>query len=82
MDYIDNRIIGKNTYKKVILDFLLSEHILFTDEQDWLYKLDTTKLSQFSINWNEIRAVSYTHLDVYKRQALSIMLFDITEWIF
>uniref|UniRef100_UPI0025A53DB2 hypothetical protein n=1 Tax=Enterocloster clostridioformis TaxID=1531 RepID=UPI0025A53DB2 len=63
MDYIDNRIIGKYIYKKVILDFLLSEHILFTDDQDWLYKLDTTKLSQFSINWNEIREGEFKSLN-------------------
>lgn len=55
MDFIDNRIISTNETKKKILMFLLNKHILYTDEQAWLYKLDTSKLSEFSIKWNEIR---------------------------
>lgn len=55
MDFIDNRIISTNETKKKILQFLLNKHILYIDEQAWLYKLDTKKLSEFSINWNEVR---------------------------
>ena len=55
MDFIDNRIINGNEQKKSVLDFLLKEQIIYTDEQDWLYKLDTSMLSKFSINWNEVR---------------------------
>lgn len=62
MDFIDNRIISTNNNKKKILDFLLYEHVLYTDEQAWLYKLDTNKLSEFSINWNEVRDGNYSSL--------------------
>ena len=55
MDFIDNRIIGFSDKKKNILNFLLECGILYNDEQDWLYKLDTDKLSQFSIMWNNVR---------------------------
>lgn len=55
MDFIDNRIIGFSEKKKNILNFLLEKGVLYNDEQDWLYKLDTDKLSQFSIMWNDVR---------------------------
>ena len=55
MDFIDNRVIGFSDKKKNILNFLLEKGILYNDEQDWLYKLDTDKLSQFSIIWNNVR---------------------------
>lgn len=63
MDFIDNIIISTNIYKKTVLSFLLNEHILYTDEQTWLYKLDTNKLSDFSINWNEVRDGNYKSLN-------------------
>lgn len=55
MDFINNRIIGINGKKKEILDFLLSEKILYTDEQDWLYKLDIDRLSEYTILWNDVK---------------------------
>ena len=55
MDFIDNRIVGFSEYKNKVLQFLLFCKILYTDEQDWLYKLDTSKLSQYSIKWQEVR---------------------------
>lgn len=55
MDFIDNRIISTSENKKKVLDFLLKEKILYTDEQDWLYKLDTNKLSEYSIKWYNVR---------------------------
>ncbi|MCM1262562.1 MAG: hypothetical protein NC313_07540 [Butyrivibrio sp.] len=63
MDFIDNRIISSNTKKEEILEFLLKKHILYTDQQNWLYKLDTNKLSDFSINWNEARDGNYNSLN-------------------
>lgn len=63
MDFIDNRIINSNSKKKNVLKFMLNKHILYTDEQDWLYKLDTNKLSDFSINWGEVRDGNYNSLD-------------------
>lgn len=63
MDFIDNRIINDNKKKKTILDFLLKEHVLYTDQQNWLYKLDTNKISDFSINWNEVREGNYDSLN-------------------
>lgn len=62
-DFIDNRIINANTDKKSILAFLVNEHVLYTDTQAWLYKLDTNKLSEFSINWNEVRDGNYSSLN-------------------
>ena len=55
VDFIDNRIIGTSTVKKSFLDFLLKEGSLYKDEQDWLYKLDTAKMSKYNINWNSVR---------------------------
>lgn len=55
MDFIDNRVISTNEKKKEILRFLLNDGILYTDEQDWLYKLDTDKLSEYKIKWNDVR---------------------------
>lgn len=62
MDFIDNRIINLNPTKKKIMDFLLSNRILFTDEQDWLYKLDTTKISDYKIKWNDVREGDFESL--------------------
>lgn len=62
MDFIDNRIISVSEYKKRILNFLLTEHILYSDEQDWLYKLDTSKLSSFSIMWQDVRTGNFSSL--------------------
>ena len=62
MDFINNRIIGTSQKKKKILKFLLQKEILYTDEQDWLYKLDTNKVSQFSIMWNNVRAGDFSSL--------------------
>lgn len=55
VDYIENRIIGKNESKMKVLDFLKRNSILYSDEQDWLYKLDIDKLSAFSVKWNEVK---------------------------
>lgn len=54
-DFVDNRIIGGNSIKKDVLNFLIKEQIIYSDSQDWLYKLDTNKLSKFAINWNAVR---------------------------
>lgn len=62
MDFIDNRIINHNDVKKAILNFLIKEHILYTDDQDWLYKLDTNKLSEFAIMSHDIRDGDLTSL--------------------
>lgn len=62
MDFIDNRIVGSSQKKKEILQFFLSNKILYTDEQDWLYKLDTDKVSQFEIMWNEVKQGEFNSL--------------------
>lgn len=67
MDFIDNRIISANKKKKQILDFLLQKHVLYTDQQNWLYKLDTNKLSDFSISWNAVRDGNYKSLNFLHR---------------
>lgn len=54
MDFIDNKIIGKIKSKEMILTFLLNAGILYTDRQDWLYKLNTNKLGESSIRWNNV----------------------------
>lgn len=72
MDFIDNRIINANAYKKSVLSFLLNNHILYTDEQSWLYKLDTNKLSDFSINWNEVRDGDYNSLNSLYQEFVKI----------
>ena len=38
----------------MILTFLLNAGILYTDRQDWLYKLNTNKLGESSIRWNNV----------------------------
>lgn len=62
MDFIDNRIINNNIEKKKVLKFLMGEKIIYTDEQDWLYKLDTDKLSTFGIMWNDIKNGDFSSL--------------------
>lgn len=62
VDFIDNRIVGTSEKKKKILRFLLQKEILYTDEQDWLYKLDTNKVSQFAIMWNNVKGGDYSSL--------------------
>ncbi len=64
MDFIDNRIISLSEYKKDVLAFLLDKHILYTDEQDWLYKLDTVKMSVYAIKWHDIRDGDFASLKV------------------
>lgn len=54
MDFIDNKIIGKIKSKEMILTFLLNVGILYTDRQGWLYKLNTNKLGEYSIRWNNV----------------------------
>lgn len=54
MDFIDNKIIGNNESKKTIIAFLLRTGILYNDRQDWLYKLNTDKLGEYSIRWNDV----------------------------
>lgn len=62
MDFIDNRIIGSSEKKKDIIKFLLSVKILYTDDQDWLYKLNTDKVSEFSIKWNDAKNGDFSSL--------------------
>ena len=62
VDFIDNRIVGTSEKKKKILSFLLQKEILYTDEQDWLYKLDTNKVSQFAIMWNNVKGGDFSSL--------------------
>lgn len=64
MDFIDNRVIGVNIKKKHILEYLLNKHLLYTDEQAWLYKLDTKILADFSINWGEVRDGNFESLNL------------------
>lgn len=71
MDFIDNRIISVSEYKKNILRFLLNQKILYTDEQDWLYKLDTGKLSTFSIKWHDVRDGNFDSLNFLYEKYLS-----------
>ena len=61
-DFINNRIISQNDYKKDILVFLLNKGILYTDSQDWLYKLNTAKLSTYSIKWQDVRDGNFDSL--------------------
>ncbi len=63
IDFIDNRIISLSDYKKNILTFLLKKDILYTDEQDWLYKLNTDKLSIYSIKWHDVRDGNFSSLE-------------------
>lgn len=63
IDFINNRIISLSDYKKDILKFLLEKGILYTDEQDWLYKLNTDKLSTYSIKWHDVRDGDFTSLE-------------------
>lgn len=62
IDFINNRIISLSDYKKSILAFLLDNGILYTDEQDWLYKLNTDKLSIYSIKWHDVRDGNFDSL--------------------
>ena len=62
IDFINNRIISLSDYKKSILEFLLKSGILYTDAQDWLYKLDTDKLSTYSIKWHDVRDGNFNSL--------------------
>ena len=62
MDFIDNRIISLNNCKRQILQFLLEQEVLYVDEQDWLYKLDTSKISLYSIKWHDVRDGDFTSL--------------------
>ena len=72
-DFINNRIISQNDYKKDILVFLLNKGILYTDSQDWLYKLNTAKLSTYSIKWQDVRDGNFDSLkmlyQIYKENA-------------
>ena len=63
VDFIDNRIIGVSDKKKKILGFLLSEKILYTDEQDWLYKLDIDRLSDYAIVWNNVKNGDFSSVE-------------------
>lgn len=72
MDFIDNVIVSASIYKKGVLSYLLKVHILYTDEQSWLYKLDTDKLSDFSINWNEVRDGDYNSLNPLYQEYISM----------
>lgn len=64
IDFINNRIISLSDYKKNILTFLLDKSILYTDEQDWLYKLNTDKLSTYSIKWHDVRDGNFDSLKI------------------
>lgn len=63
MDFIDNRIINNNEAKLNILKFLINIGLLYTDEQDWLYKLKTDELSTYSIKWNNVRDGDFASLE-------------------
>lgn len=71
-DFINNRIISISDYKKDILNFLFKCQILYTDEQNWLYKLDTDKLSTYSIKWHDVREGNFDSLKelflIYKNE--------------
>ena len=46
-----------------MLAFLLDTGILYTDEQNWLYKLNTDKLSTYSIKWHDVRDGDFASLE-------------------
>lgn len=62
IDFIDNRIISSSEGKRKILNFLLDSGVLYTDEQNWLYKLKTDKLSDYAIKWQEVRDGDFASL--------------------
>lgn len=65
-EYIDNKIIGTSKKKKQILESIMKEGIIFTDDQGWLYKLDRDKLAEFKINWNDVKNGEFSTLnDLY-----------------
>ena len=70
MDFINNRIINKK--KEKILNFLLERNILYTDEQDWLYKLKTDELSTYSIKWNSVREGDFNSLKILYNEYITI----------
>ena len=72
MDFIDNRIIGESEKKKDILRFLLEKKVLYTDEQDWLYKLDTDKVAQFAIMWNNVKGGDFSTLQKLYEEYIKI----------
>ena len=72
MDFINNRIINKNEKKEKILNFLLERNILYTDEQDWLYKLKTDELSTYSIKWNSVREGDFDSLKILYNEYITI----------
>ena len=74
VDFINNRIISTSEYKRKILTFLIDSDILYTDEQDWLYKLKTDKISEYSIKWHNVRDGDFESLkslyDFYNKKDL------------
>lgn len=72
VDFIDNRIISTSEYKHKVLNFLINSGLLYSDEQDWLYKLNTDKLSEYSIKWHNVRDGEFESLkllyDLYNKK--------------
>ena len=62
MDFVDNRIISTNQAKMKYMKYLLNEGIIYTDNQDWLYKLDTGKVSELDLNFVGIAMGDFSSL--------------------
>ena len=44
------------------MEYLLNEGIIYTDNQDWLYKLDTGKVSELDLNFVGIAMGDFSSL--------------------
>ena len=71
MDFVDNRIISTNKVKRGYMNFLLDEGIIYTDSQDWLYKLDTNKVSALGLNFVDISTGDFSSLQLLFDKYLS-----------
>ena len=79
-------ICDEQTSKKTIIAFLLKTGILYNDRQDWLYKLNTDKLGEYSIRWNavnngDLSSLNYLYNLFMINFIVQILILNSKAWI-